>query len=180
MNGFSETAAVKSKFIPKSSFLGIDIEFIRRNHTNNTIIIIIIISINTMQTTSVIFATGITDPPYSVLWKPIPWRMRNRKLQQNRPKESGWLPVSTSDWPSTVLNLSNFCGWYCWWKKSCTTWDVWNPVNNGIRIIIILGGAGFQPSTVARDFNQTRLQISTDLHISAWLAEKKTPHLTNH
>ena len=35
---------------------------------------------------------------------------------------------------------------YCWWKKSCTTWDVWNPINNGI--IIILGGAGFQPSTV--------------------------------
>jgi len=39
-----------------------------------------------------------------------------------------------------------FWGWYCWWKKSCTTWDVWNPTNNGI--IIILGGAGFQPSTV--------------------------------
>ena len=36
---------------------------------------------------------------------------------------------------------------YCWWKKSCTTWDVYNPVNNGI--IIILGGAGFCPSTVA-------------------------------
>ena len=22
---------------------------------------------------------------------------------------------------------------YCWWKKSCTTWDVWNLVNNGIN-----------------------------------------------
>ena len=22
--------------------------------------------------------------------------------------------------------------YYCWWKKSCTTWDVQNPVNNGI------------------------------------------------
>ena len=20
---------------------------------------------------------------------------------------------------------------YCWWKKSCSTWHVWNPVNNG-------------------------------------------------
>ncbi len=20
---------------------------------------------------------------------------------------------------------------YCWWRKSCTTWDVWNPINNG-------------------------------------------------
>ena len=39
---------------------------------------------------------------------------------------------------------------YCWWKKSCTTWDVWNPINNGI--IIILGGAGFQPSTVWMPF----------------------------
>ncbi len=24
-------------------------------------------------------------------------------------------------------------GWYCWWLKSCTTWDVWNPINNGIN-----------------------------------------------
>ena len=23
---------------------------------------------------------------------------------------------------------AKFC--YCWWKKSCTTWDVWNSVNN--------------------------------------------------
>jgi len=22
---------------------------------------------------------------------------------------------------------------YCWWKKSCTTWDILNPVNNGIN-----------------------------------------------
>ena len=21
---------------------------------------------------------------------------------------------------------------YCWWLKSCTGWDVWNPINNGI------------------------------------------------
>ena len=38
---------------------------------------------------------------------------------------------------------------YCWWKKSCTIWDGWNPINNGI--IIILGGAGFCPSTVLRE-----------------------------
>ena len=23
---------------------------------------------------------------------------------------------------------------YCWWLKSCTTWDVWNPTNNGINM----------------------------------------------
>ena len=22
---------------------------------------------------------------------------------------------------------------YCWWLKSCTTWDVWNPIKNGKR-----------------------------------------------
>ena len=35
---------------------------------------------------------------------------------------------------------------YCWWKKSCTTWDVQKPVNNGI--FTISTGARFQPSTV--------------------------------
>jgi len=35
---------------------------------------------------------------------------------------------------------------YCWWLKSCTTWDVWNPINNGI--FFISTGAGFLPSTV--------------------------------
>ena len=35
---------------------------------------------------------------------------------------------------------------YCWWKKSCTTWDVKNPVNNGINYLST--SAGFLPSTV--------------------------------
>ncbi len=35
---------------------------------------------------------------------------------------------------------------YCWWKKSCTTWLVWNPANNGINYLST--GAGFLPSTV--------------------------------
>ena len=35
---------------------------------------------------------------------------------------------------------------YCWWKKSCSTWDVWNPVNNGINYVST--GAGFLPSKV--------------------------------
>ena len=36
---------------------------------------------------------------------------------------------------------------YCWWKKSCTTWDVWNPVNNGKNYLST--AAGFLPSTVS-------------------------------
>ena len=35
---------------------------------------------------------------------------------------------------------------YCWWMKSCTTWDVQNLVNHGINYLST--GAGFLPSTV--------------------------------
>ena len=28
---------------------------------------------------------------------------------------------------------SQICGYSCWWKKSCTTWDVETLVNNGIN-----------------------------------------------
>ena len=35
---------------------------------------------------------------------------------------------------------------YCWWKKSCTTRHVWNPVNNGT--FTTSTGAGFLPPTV--------------------------------
>ena len=34
---------------------------------------------------------------------------------------------------------------YCGWKKSCTTLDGWNPINNGINHLST--GAGFLPST---------------------------------
>ena len=37
-------------------------------------------------------------------------------------------------------------GWYGGWRKSCTTWDGWNPRNNGINHLST--GAGFPPSTV--------------------------------
>ncbi len=43
------------------------------------------------------------------------------------------------------------CRPYCWWLKSqTTTWDVWNPINNGKNYLST--GAGFQPSTVCSDF----------------------------
>ncbi len=44
---------------------------------------------------------------------------------------------------------------YCWWLKSCTTWDVWNPINNGINYLST--GAGFQPSTVGMVVEPTHL-----------------------
>ena len=36
--------------------------------------------------------------------------------------------------------------YYYWWLKSCTTWDVWKPINTGKNYLST--GAGFQPSTV--------------------------------
>ena len=36
---------------------------------------------------------------------------------------------------------------YCWWKESCTTCDIWNPVNSGINHLST--GAGFLPSAIS-------------------------------
>ena len=38
----------------------------------------------------------------------------------------------------------------CWWKKSCTTWDVSKPVSNGIKLPMLIA-ARFLPSTVSQD-----------------------------
>ena len=53
---------------------------------------------------------------------------------------------SSISFPTNEVNFPN----HCWWKKSCTTWDVWNLVNNGI--FSISTGAGFPPSTVGLGF----------------------------
>ena len=44
------------------------------------------------------------------------------------------------------MEPSETLGQYCWWKKFGTTWDVKNPVNNGMNYLST--GAGFLPSTV--------------------------------
>ena len=40
---------------------------------------------------------------------------------------------------------------YCWWLKSCTTWDVWNPIKKWEKTWnnYLSTGAGYQPSTVS-------------------------------
>ncbi len=58
------------------------------------------------------------------------------KTSVGNPKSSDDFPVSWPFLPSS----------YRWWKKSCTTQHVWNPVKN--RIFSISTGAGFLPSTV--------------------------------
>ena len=40
-----------------------------------------------------------------------------------------------------TLYLSQYVNYYCWWLKSCTTWDIWNPTNNEIN---------YQPQLVSR------------------------------
>ena len=42
-----------------------------------------------------------------------------------------------------------FWRWYCWWKKSCTTWNAQNPGNIGLNYSTNWL-AGFLPSTVSR------------------------------
>ena len=53
-----------------------------------------------------------------------------------------WSPTIPDITPSIPL----IYGWYCWWRKSCTTWDARNLVNKGINYLST--GAGFLPSTV--------------------------------
>ena len=54
-----------------------------------------------------------------------------------------WLCCGSSMLQAIKSALTHY---YCWWKKSCTTWDVWNTINNGKNYLST--GAGFQPSTV--------------------------------
>ena len=43
---------------------------------------------------------------------------------------------------------SDDCESYCCWKESCTTWDVKNPVNHGIKTTYQLVSRISEPSTV--------------------------------
>ncbi len=48
-----------------------------------------------------------------------------------------------------------FCSSYCWWLKSCTSWWVVYPII--YRLSYILGGAGFQPSSVTSEISSWRV-----------------------
>ena len=65
--------------------------------------------------------------------------------KSSRPKKGIVFRILPFNGPSFV-GLRTSWAHYCWWKKSCTTWDVKNPVNNGM--FTISTGAGFLPSTV--------------------------------
>ena len=59
-------------------------------------------------------------------------------------------PHLVPNYKETVFSFWTNLGWtcttYCGWKKSCTTLDGWNPINNGINHLST--GAGFLPSTL--------------------------------
>ena len=56
--------------------------------------------------------------------------------------------AAADHWTDTSDNfqVKIYICWYCWWKRSCTTWHVKNLVTNGINSLST--GAGFLPSTV--------------------------------
>ena len=62
-----------------------------------------------------------------------------------------WWPMSLSPfWFSLVVDPT----WYCWWKKSCTSWYVQYPII--YRVLTIPGGAGFCPSTVGISYHHSK------------------------
>ena len=64
-----------------------------------------------------------------------------------------WFPLLRCICLFSIFGRKKICSRldrYCWWKKSCTTWDAQHPVNNGINYQPQLNWlAGFQPSTVS-------------------------------
>ena len=49
-----------------------------------------------------------------------------RQLLKNGSSSSSIVPDS-GRWEVRDSPSHWIYGWYCWWKKSCTTWDVWKP-----------------------------------------------------
>ena len=52
--------------------------------------------------------------------------------------------------------------WYCWWKKSCTSWYGKYPII--YRVLYIRGGAGFRPSTVSCEILQVNRFMACDIY----------------
>ena len=62
---------------------------------------------------------------------------------------------------------------YWWWKKSCTSLDVWNTANNGI--FTISTGAGFPPSAAVNLVSETEAAFSTENSKHAALPHRRAP-----
>ena len=67
------------------------------------------------------------------------------------------------------------CKLYCWWKKSFTTWDVSNPVNNGIHYQPQLGSRTSSINHIIDD-SQYLWHTLLDLHravVEGWSSKEE-------
>ena len=64
-----------------------------------------------------------------------------------------------------LLHFLTNAKYYCWWKKSCTTWDVQNPVNNGISYYLSTC-TGFPPSTGTASITIKGSCIEKDIRVA--------------
>ena len=69
------------------------------------------------------------------------------KRTNDNGKFQPWRCISKTKMDKFPACHLSFWGLYCWWLKSCTTWNAWNPKTNGINYLST--GAGFLPSTVS-------------------------------
>ncbi len=69
-----------------------------------------------------------------------------------------------------------FWGDYCWWKKSCTTWDVSNPVNNGTNYLSTSTGefTGFPPPSTVWNISQST-KWKSKRRRETWVIKPWTP-----
>ena len=58
---------------------------------------------------------------YTFIWNFPRWSFRASQV---------WITLGNK---YIVLYTCVYASRYCWCLKSCTTWDVWNPINNGIN-----------------------------------------------
>ena len=71
---------------------------------------------------------------------------------------------------------------YCWWLTSCTTWDVWNPINNGInyqpqlvRRISAMNSSITSLQNHPRSFWWVQLSNEKNLGWSGFIGDEKLP-----
>ena len=102
-----------------------------------------------------------------IFWTGSSWRGSFRWEGQDSCKglARGSKPGMLHEWfDFLVLNPKNPSMSDCWWKKSCTTWDVQNPVNRGINYLST--GARFLPSTVGKGLHRSNAILRMGLEPS--------------
>ena len=95
--------------------------------------------------------SGICDDPGSTDAKQEHDKIKTYEDPQSKNRMIIWCgEVNVGKFSKCIEVPKSYWVSYCWWLKSCTTWDVWNPKNNGINYQPQLVNAGFQPSTVLK------------------------------